>query len=169
MYTKKVKLSRNRSRESVGCVMLRIPNFLNNQPTDGGDVGSLTRQLHFVPQKDVLVLISPRCWLGPRSGLDAVVKRKFWPNQGSNSVIQLYRLSYLGSCSVLYFCTCVQAGSLGCSPALAASQSSPMEPTLCFRMSVSLSPHLSKHNILCVVSGSQICVAVTNTCWNMCS
>jgi hypothetical protein len=35
-----------------GCEMLRIPHFLDNWLTDGGEVVSLMRQLPFTPQED---------------------------------------------------------------------------------------------------------------------
>jgi hypothetical protein len=40
--------------------MLRIPHFLDNWLTEGGEVVSLTCQLRFITQKDILVLISVR-------------------------------------------------------------------------------------------------------------
>jgi hypothetical protein len=35
-----------------GCEMLRLPHFIDNRLTDGSEVVSLTRQLHFNTQED---------------------------------------------------------------------------------------------------------------------
>jgi hypothetical protein len=35
-----------------GCEMLRLPYFVDNQLTDGGEVVSLMCWLHFTPQED---------------------------------------------------------------------------------------------------------------------
>jgi hypothetical protein len=48
----------------LGCEMLRLPHFLDNQFTDDGDLVSLTRRLLFNPGR-FLVLISFRGWVDP--------------------------------------------------------------------------------------------------------
>jgi hypothetical protein len=41
-----------------GCMMLRIPHFLDNWLTDGSEVVSLTAMLYHLPAQKYLVLIS---------------------------------------------------------------------------------------------------------------
>jgi hypothetical protein len=41
-----------------GCEMLRIPHCLDNRPTDGGKVLSLTHLPHFTPQKHYYFYVS---------------------------------------------------------------------------------------------------------------
>jgi hypothetical protein len=55
-------------REGPGvCDTSRLPHFLDNRLTDGGEVVSLTRRLPFTPQGIFLVLISVRGWVDPRA------------------------------------------------------------------------------------------------------
>jgi hypothetical protein len=56
---KKVKLSITGHGGPYGCETSKLPHFLDNQLTDGGEVVSLTRQLLFPPGR-FLVLISVR-------------------------------------------------------------------------------------------------------------
>jgi hypothetical protein len=46
--------------------MSKIPHFLDNRLTDGGEVVSIMLRPHFKPQKDFLVLISVRGLETPR-------------------------------------------------------------------------------------------------------
>jgi hypothetical protein len=49
-----------------GCQMSRIPHFLGNRLTYGGEVVSLMHWLCSTPQKDLLVLICVRGRINPR-------------------------------------------------------------------------------------------------------
>jgi hypothetical protein len=47
--------------------MLRVAHFLDNRPTDGGNVVSLTRRSHLYPPGIFLVLIYIRGSIDPRA------------------------------------------------------------------------------------------------------
>jgi hypothetical protein len=55
----------NSHRGPQGCETSRLPHFLENPLTDGGEVVSLTRQPLFTPSGRFLVLISVRGWVDP--------------------------------------------------------------------------------------------------------
>jgi hypothetical protein len=60
------------------CEMSRLPHFLDNRLTDGGEVVSLTRGPRFTLQKQFLVLISVAGGINPRAivGLEGLGKSK---------------------------------------------------------------------------------------------
>jgi hypothetical protein len=65
IYGKAIPVTGHEDRQS--CETSRLPHFLDNRLTDGGEVVSLTRRPPFTPPGRFLVLISVRGWVDPRA------------------------------------------------------------------------------------------------------